>query len=204
MREYSVKRFASYDDVDWSLIPVAPIDNYLWVTGYSPEAGAQIVMIEGSGFVARLFCREDHPMAKRTKFFDDVWCDSCLEFFAAFDPSRDEYLNIEMNSISTSHIAFGGGRDGRIKLTDIVDKPFDVRSVVRDGMWSVTAFVPFSDIEKIFALGRDVFVPGYSFRGNFYKCGDETKIEHYGAWSKVDQEIADYHVPKFFGKLTVE
>ena len=204
MREYRIKRFASYNDVNWDSLPVAPIDTYRWLKGYTPECGAQVVMIDGFAFVAHLFCRESKPMAKRTEFFSDVWCDSCLEFFASYDNKRTDYINVEMNSISTSHIAFGKGREGRTKLTDLVEKPFYVRSVVRDDRWSVTVFIPFADLEKIYGMDKSVFTSGYSFRGNFYKCGDETAEEHYGMWNDVELDAPDYHVPEYFGKLTIE
>lgn len=204
MRQYTVKRFASYNDVDWTKVPVAPIDVYRWLKDYTPECGAQVVMIDGFGFVAHLFCFESNPMAKRTEFFSDVWCDSCLEFFASFDNTKTDYVNVEMNSVSTSHIAFGKSRYGRVKLTDITEKPFYVRSVVREGKWSATAFIPFSDLEKIFGIDKSLFKSGYSFRGNFYKCGDETPIEHYGVWNDIELDEADYHVPDYFGELIIE
>ena len=204
MREYTIRRYRSYDEVDWADVPVAPIDIYRWLPEYAPKAGAQVVMIEGFGFAAHLWCYESKPMAKRTEFFSDVWCDSCLEFFASWDNTKTEYTNIEMNSISTSHIGFGPGRYGRRKVTDFIEKPFTVRSVVRDDKWSVTAFIPFADLEKLYGIDRSIFRSGYSFRGNFYKCGDETAVEHYGVWNDIELDDADYHVPEFFGKLTIE
>ena len=37
--------------------------------------------------------------------------------------------------------------------------------------------------------------------GNFYKCGDETEFEHYGAWNKVENPSPDFHLPQYFGKI---
>jgi hypothetical protein len=47
-------------------------------------------------------------------------------------------------------------------------------------------------------------IPGTRSKANFYKCGDETEFEHYGAWSPVDLPTPDFHVPRFFGDIHFE
>lgn len=204
MKEYIVKRYASYNDADWENVPIAEISHYGWIDGYNVGAYAQVIIIDDIGFVARLSSDEKNPLALKHEFFDDVCCDSCLEFFASFDNTCVDYLNVEMNSIGTSNVSLGPDRYERVKLTDIIEKPFPVRSVVREDGWSATAFITFDNLERIYGIKKDVFAHGYSFKGNFYKCGDETEIPHYAMWNPVETEEPDYHRPEYFGTLIIE
>ncbi|MDT3424944.1 hypothetical protein J2Z22_000457 [Paenibacillus forsythiae] len=43
-----------------------------------------------------------------------------------------------------------------------------------------------------------------TFPGNFYKCGDETPIPHYGCWSMVNSASPDYHLSRCFWELVLE
>ncbi|WP_269636734.1 carbohydrate-binding family 9-like protein [Paenibacillus forsythiae] len=45
---------------------------------------------------------------------------------------------------------------------------------------------------------------GVTFPGNFYKCGDETPIPHYGCWSMVNSASPDYHLSRCFWELVLE
>ena len=57
---------------------------------------------------------------------------------------------------------------------------------------------------KILGVDSHPFGHGYTFRGNFYKCGDETAIPHYGMWNPVGTENADFHRPEYFGDFVIE
>ena len=41
-------------------------------------------------------------------------------------------------------------------------------------------------------------------KGNFYKCGDDTKYPHFGCWNEVVWEEPDFHRPECFGDLILE
>jgi hypothetical protein len=43
---------------------------------------------------------------------------------------------------------------------------------------------------------------GQVWRGNFYKCGDETSRPHWGAWAPVS--AVNFHVPEEFGLFRFE
>ena len=45
--------------------------------------------------------------------------------------------------------------------------------------WQLEYKIPYAQVEKYF--GKIDAVPGFSFMGNFYKCGDETSSPHYGS-----------------------
>jgi hypothetical protein len=44
---------------------------------------------------------------------------------------------------------------------------------------------------------------GQAWRGNFYKCGDETSHPHWGMWAPI-REGFTFHQPRFFGTLHFE
>ena len=80
--------------------------------------------------------------------------------------------------------------------------PNAVKTAVKEeDKWSVEAFVSINDLNKIYGVDKEVFKVGYEFKGNFYKCGDETEIEHYLMWNRVETEKPDYHRPEYFGKF---
>ena len=204
MREYRIMSVDSLEEIDWDRIPAAPIDCFRWKEGWTPKSEAKVVLVRDFGFVAHLTSEEDKPFARYTGFYDPVWNDSCLEFFVAFDASRNDYLNIEMNPIGAYLIGFAPSRENRVKITDLIEEPFPETACVEDGFWWVTVAISFENIQRIFGLDRDVFVSGYEFRGNFFKCGSEAPIVHYGMWNDTETKDPDFHVPEKFGKLIID
>ncbi len=200
MKKYQVKMLSAVPE-NFDEIEKAMLDEFVWLKAYKPVSYAQVVFVKGDGFYARLTCEEAHPKAVHTEWFSDVYKDSCLEFFAAFDAANPAYINIEINSVGASLIALGKDRYARTPIDTLISKPFDVQAEVEEGKWHVTVHIPLSDLEKIYGIKPEIFTVGYAFRGNFYKCGDETAIEHYGMWNPVGTAEPDYHRPEFFGTL---
>jgi hypothetical protein len=66
------------------------------------------------------------------------------------------------------------------------------------GVWTLEYRVPLGLFRKLY--GREI-VSGHRAAANFYKCGDETEIPHYGAWSEVKTPSPDFHRPEFFGEI---
>jgi hypothetical protein len=64
--------------------------------------------------------------------------------------------------------------------------------------WSVAYRLPLALFAKLY--GEDI-QPGRRAAANFYKCGDDTAVPHYGAWSPVKTASPDFHRPEFFGEL---
>ena len=69
------------------------------------------------------------------------------------------------------------------------------RTLTRD----LTEGRPLKLIETVY--GNADYQTGRVIRANFYKCGDETPIPHFGMWSPVDNETPDFHRPEYFGKF---
>ena len=207
MKKYIVKQFPAHTDsteINWNVIPVARIDTYKWLDGFTPEAAAQLVYVENNGFILRMTCAEKEPLCRYQQYNEPVYTDSCLEFFCDW-LGDGRYVNMEMNALGTLLSCIGEGRGNRTPVTDLSDNEiFPVKGEVGDSSWSVTAEIPLTLLRKILGEASLPFGHGYAFRGNFYKCGDETAVPHYGMWNPVDTEKADFHRPEFFGTLVIE
>lgn len=192
-------------DIDWAQIPVASIDTYRWLDGgYAPVAQAQLVWIPEDGFHLRMTCMESNPKALYEAYNQPVYTDSCLEFFAAYVDHDPQYMNMEMNARGTLLSCIGPDRHHRTPILDRTGGALpSVVGRITEADWSVTAHIPASLLARVY--GMDCFAPsaGYTFRGNFYKCGDETPIPHYGMWNPVGTVQPDFHCPEFFGTLMI-
>ncbi len=207
MKKYVVKKFpqgATDESIDWHMIPVARIDTYKWLDGYTPEAAAQLVYVEGEKFILRMTCAEKNPLCRYHEYNEPVYTDSCLEFFCDW-LGDGRYINMEMNAGGTLLSCVGPDRHTRTPITNLSDgEIFPIKGKVKDGQWQVTAEIPSSLLCKILSVESLPFESGYAFRGNFYKCGDETAVPHYGMWNPVETERADFHRPEYFGTLVIQ
>ena len=183
-------------ELDLSRVAKAPINIYPWGCSYRPEAYAQLCIIEGKGLYVRMTCHESDPKAVYTEFYDEVWLDSTMEFF--FGVRGGDYINCEMNSIGTSLIGVGAGREDRRRIDEYCDIPC-VKATKGEGVWSVETLFTFDMLKAVF--GSDITKE--SFVGNFYKVGEHTASPHYGMWSPIDWHEPDFHRPEFFGEFTV-
>lgn len=194
--------------IDWTTVPVARIDTYKWLDGnYEPAAQGQLVLIPGRAFVLRMCCAESSPKVVYHKYNEPVYTDSCLEFFAAWcaGAGDDRYMNMEMNAAGTLLSCLGAGRENRMPVKDLTGGTIPaVKGAITPSAWSVTAVIPVELLAKLYHVSPDMFGSGKSFRGNFYKCGDETPIPHYGMWNPVGTEMPDFHRPEYFGTFVIE
>jgi len=188
--------------LDWSLAEKAPISHYQWpeFSTYRPEAYAQLLVLEGKGLAVRLCCKEENPKADYHNFFDPVYTDSCLEFFFTTDKSG-RYFNNEINANGTALMAIGADRHARTPIDRLITPPA-VKAEQADGWWSVEFFHSLENLRTVF--GSFSLEKGSRFYGNFYKCGDETAVPHYGMWSPVTTAEPDFHRPEYFGTMIID
>ena len=206
MEHYTVHTLPPHTEekrIDWASVPTAGITHFKWLSGYTPESFAQLVYIPETGFVLRMTSEESHPRAVLTHDNDPVCTDSCLEFFADW-LGDGRYINVEMNANGTLLSYIGPDRFTRTPIVDLTGgETFPVTAEVKEKSWSVTAVIPERLIARIYGTDTVPFRPGFTFHGNFYKCGDQTEIPHYGMWNPVTTEQPDFHVPSCFGELTI-
>ena len=191
-------------DVDWSTVPAAAIDSFFWFEGYTPATAARLVYVEDFGFILRMTCAETAPKATYRAYNEPVYEDSCLEFFCDY-LGDGRYINMEMNALGTLLSCIGPDRHDRTPIADLTGgEIFPVTGQTANGEWQVTAEIPAALLCRILGVDHIPFGKGYTFRGNFYKCGDETAAVHYGMWSPVRTEKADFHRPEYFGTLVID
>lgn len=205
-KEYQVRIIKEGVPLVWDAIPSARLEHVGWDTTYQPECEAKCIYEIDVGLHVKLSCREREPLARYTKFFDDVYKDSCLEFFSAY--GNGAYMNIELNAKGTMLCALGADRNKRTPISEIIplysdSSAFPITTGTEDGgeVWFVDLLIPTAAMEKIYGITATDIQPGFILKGNFYKCGDETESEHYMMWAPVLTAFPDYHRPEYFGTL---
>jgi len=147
------------------------------------------------------------------RFQGPVWADSCAEAFLQPRESRG-YFNFEMNCGGTLllyHI-----RDPRrtpegfadftpvaaeqaAKMRIYHSLPARVDPEIGEPVeWRLEYSIPLSLFEAY--VGEAPRPAGERWRGNFYKCGDETSHPHWASWSPIGEEL-NFHCPQHFGIL---
>ena len=67
--------------------------------------------------------------------------------------------------------------------------------------WVVQYSIPLALLEKYCKVVRPA--PGVVWKGNFYKCAEQTSHPHWLNWAPIDKEpaAAGFHLPELFGTL---
>ncbi|WP_293885494.1 MULTISPECIES: carbohydrate-binding family 9-like protein [unclassified Sphingobacterium] len=131
----------------------------------------------------------------------NVWEDSCVEFFVSFDGCK-HYYNLEFNLIGTGLIGYGTAeKAARNRLdTSEIEKVRTFSLIMRNGSdkrWTMIEVIPLS----IFKFDELVNLKGKIIHGNFYKCGDHLKQPHFISWNKIENPAPNFHLPQFFGEM---
>jgi hypothetical protein len=151
----------------------------------------------------------------RTEYGSEVWKDSCVEFFAQPKPDCG-YFNFEFNcgGAFLCYYIVDPTRtpDGFKQFTRV---PWDVARQIQvhtslpravepeitgPVTWALQFFIPFALFENF--IGPLGGMPGQTWHGNFFKCGDETSHPHWASWSPVDE--LNFHLPRCFGEIKFE
>lgn len=192
----------SKENTDWNEVEPINITHYPWGTDYIPCTNAWLYRIENKGFYLKMRCEETAPRAVYTEDNDPVYKDSCMEFFVNFFPEEEGsgYLNFEMNSNGAILCEYGHPGN-RFYLKDKGINYPHPRVTKGDDFWEIELLITDELIETIY--GQSHFKKGHQFKGNFYKCGDDTHTPHYGSWSLIKNEYPAFHKPEFFGNLEI-
>jgi hypothetical protein len=180
-------------------------------SGHCPRTECKLLYGDKSIYV--IFRVEDrYVRCVHTGFQADVYKDSCVELFLQPDVGNG-YFNFEFNcggSLLASHVTEPTRVDGRVKsCTPLVeDDDREIRrfhslpeivepEIADDTVWYLECAIPFTVMEKYVGPLGDV--NGQTWRGNIYKCGNETSHPHWGAWSPINER--NFHLPECFGTI---
>ena len=197
MKEYDV---IITEKPDFRKIKKAYVDNYVWGGEYRPKTYAQLAFMSGKGFIARLTTYEADPKAVYRSNMDPVYKDSCLEFFTRC--KKGGYINCEVNANGAILSAYGEGRGNRTPIDKIAGCFPRVKVKKYKNRWTAEIFISLDIIRSVY--GSCVFRENSVIYGNFYKCGDECEIAHYGSFSPIKTEKPDFHRPEYFAKMTLK
>jgi hypothetical protein len=148
----------------------------------------------------------------RTGYGSEVWKDSCVEFFVEPKPGRG-YFNFEFNcggAFLCNHIVdptrTADGFKQFTRLPEAAVRTVQVQTslpgivdpeIAGPLTWQLRFYLPLA----VFApcIGPLGPLAGATWRGNFFKCADDTSHPHWASWSPVDE--LNFHLPRCFGEL---
>lgn len=218
--EYRIARMQGNSTIDadwnkpaWRAITPLTLDYYM---GDEPthQPVVQAKAAYDDSFLYIIWRVEDNfVLAKRTQNQQDIWRDSCAEFF--FTPVGDHtvmgYFNLETNCIGKKlfHAHVVAGKNEKLAMDD-VERVTTASSLVEPinperatpTTWTLEYRIPFDLIAKYTTIDHPA--AGVKWRGNFYKCGDESSHPHWLTWAPIENEKPSFHVPKHFGTLIFE
>lgn len=180
------------------------VASYVYSKEYTPQTAFKVWYEEGKGFHLHMRCDESNPKAVYHNPMDSVFKDSCMEWFISFYPQLPyaNYINFEMNANGAMLINYHEVKDGENVTYECIEL-FNgtLKPTVEADYWTLDLFVPLTFIQKVYQTDQ---VPQGALRGNVYKCGDETAIEHYGTWNPSGNPYPNFHLPEYFGTFIME
>lgn len=209
--ESSPPPLASLADAPWEAAATAPIE---W---YHPAGSDHRPRVEfralwdRSGLIVRYTAVDRHLRCIHTTYQDPVYEDSCCELFLQPE-GTDGYFNIETNAIGTLMISYitdprrtADGFAGQAILPERADReitrhttlsgPIDPE-IESERRYQIEVRIPFSVLEEY--SGVSTPKAGTRWRGNVYKCSENSSHPHWGAWSPIGDRL-DFHQPDRFG-----
>lgn len=210
---------AAVSDPIWQLAEVAEISHFHPESStHRPKALAR-ALHHTAGISVRFDVADQYVRAVQTGYQSRVSRDSCVEFFV--QPPGAGYFNFEINCGGTLLLFYiedatkprgtNGGffkkyielPTAHLKLVKIAHSLPDIvdPEIKRKVNWSLSFFAPWKLFEEYVPGGKLDF--DQPWRGNFYKCGDETSHPHWASWSPIG-DILRFHQPDRFGILEFE
>jgi len=206
---------AAWEDPAWAAAQTLEVSHFRPESSdHRPRTFAKLLYSE-EGIHGIYQVHDRYVRCIRSNYFDDVWKDSCVEFFA--QPKLDRgYFNFEFNCggafLCNYIINPERGPGGFKEFTRIpweVGRKIQVRSslpriiqkeISEPTVWTLRFFIPFSLFEPF--AGKLEKIPGQVWRGNFFKCAEDLSHPHWASWSAVDE--FNFHLARCFGTLLFE
>lgn len=219
VNNYSVKKidikfnnsFKPFSDIFKNIEPVL-IDNYREEgSSHKPLCKAKLAY-NCTGIIGLFEVDDKFVVSRNTQYNSMVCSDSCVEFFCKPNDSIG-YFNFEFNCcgvLRTSYIVDPERSSNGFKewflLPEDIGKKVSVKSLFNNSIdceiveptnWHVWFFIPFEIMEKFIGVANPEM--SNTWRGNFYKCADESSHPHWGSWNPVSE--LNFHAPQDFGIL---
>lgn len=219
---YTIKRLDPPPslDADW-LDPAWAEAEPLSVDRFRPEGSdhqptTRVRLAYSEAALHLIFRVEDrYVRCVHTGLHAPVCRDSCVEFFVEPRPGKG-YFNFEFNCGGAMLLYYiedpaRADRHADMRKRTAVrpeqgqtvrrrsSLPETVEPEIADPTtWTLSAAIPLKLLEDY--LGPIGPPAGQTWRGNFYKCGDNTSHPHWASWSPVTGNL-NFHKPTCFGEL---
>ncbi len=221
--QYKIQKTASrpefighWDYGVWQHVPALAIDNFHPRNSqHHPQTKAKLLYDDKNLYIIFQVI-DQYVRAVYTTYQEQVCNDSCVEFFVQPDAANG-YFNFEVNCIGTlllnyiedpTRTADGFASYTRVpasliqsmtifhSLSGVIDPEI---STPTD--WIIEYNIPFTVFEAY--VGPLSIQSGMVWRGNFYKCGDQTSHPHWSSWSPIGSAL-NFHQPEYFGELAFD
>ncbi len=201
---------AGWDKPDWRGAGVVLLEGYMGdKPTHFPRTQVKIACDDQALYV--IFRVEDrYVRAVADDYQDEVYKDSCVEFFFAPDAeSPRDYFNLEVNCGGAMLFQFHRASDGacievpesqcrRIEIAASLPKIIDPE-IGEPTTWTVEYRLPLDILRPYCRVTEPT--SGSQWRANFYKCADDSSHPHWLTWAPVDNPTPNFHLPEFFGIL---
>lgn len=161
----------------------------------------KMCFVKNRGIFLKMRTDETELRCVNTKRDENIWEDSCMEFFICPFPDRKEYLNFEMNPVGAYLCQYGKERENRVFVKNLTSVEAEIRTETSENGWSLELFIPVKMISEIF--GESFRAQACTLKGNFYKCGDLTEKVHYDSFSKMTTLPPGFHNPDCFAEIII-
>jgi len=221
--EYVIRRAVTAPDFSsWNAFSRQPAEEVVLASfrvessGHHPEIRCRLLYNERE-LVGMFHVADQYVRCVRKGYNESVCRDSCVEFFV--QPfARTPYFNFEMNcggAMLCSYIEDAARTpQGFAKFTVLPAEELQaVRrypslparidpEITAPTEWTLGFAIPFALMEKYCGPISPAALSGSRWRGNFYKCADETSHPHWASWQPVS--TLNFHLPECFGSLKFE
>jgi hypothetical protein len=205
-----------WDGPAWGPADVVEVSHFhAKSSDHRPRTRAKL-LYDDRGIHALFRVADRYVKCTRTEHQSNVCRDACVEFFVQPKPGHG-YFNIEMNCGGTMLLYYlrDASRDANGKLANFQIVPPEELAAVRvhhsmpksvpeeivePVEWWIEYFIPLALMERyVGPLGAPA---QRRWRGNFYKCADDTSHPHWATWAPIER--LDFHQPECFAPLTFE
>lgn len=220
MREYTIKRIiltpkldGHFDDDAWAHAPIIDVDTFHEKSSDHRPVTQAKALYDDQGLYVIFRVQDRYVRAAHIGYQASVCRDSCAEFFVEPVPGRG-YFNFEINcggslllnynsrsqTVAYDPVAVDEARLRTVKIHHSLPEKVDPE-ITEPTTWTLAMFAPFALFEAY--VGTIPPVSGSIWRGNFYKCGDQTSHPHWAMWNPIPGKLG-FHKPEHFAPLLFE
>ena len=202
----------------WADLPVAAVSEFHPASRPGPRPRTDVRLLHARDRLRALFDVEDHFVrCVHDEYQSMVSRDSCVEMFLQ-PPGGSGYFNFEFSCggamllyyiedparhpdrIFSKFTPVPPDLGGQVVVASTLLPPIDpeIAGPVR---WQLACEVPVRVLAPFVPGGLDRFAGPW--RGNFFKCGDDTSHPHWAAWSSIGP-VCRFHQPERFGTIVFE